>query len=58
MPALLKVDEEFRYAVAGMIGYDEILKRLQKYDEKFEARAKRIVFNRRLIKLTWDACDS
>jgi chaperonin cofactor prefoldin len=34
--ALLKVDEEFRYAVAGMIGYDEILKRLQKHDEKFE----------------------
>jgi chromosome segregation ATPase len=36
MLALLKVDEEFRYAVAGMIGYDEILKRLQKHDEKFE----------------------
>jgi chromosome segregation ATPase len=34
--ALLKVDEEFRYAVAGMIGYDEILKRLRKHDEKFE----------------------
>jgi len=34
--ALLKTDEEFRYAVAGMIGYDEILKRLQKHDEKFE----------------------
>jgi len=32
---LLKEDEEFRYAVAGLIGLGEILKRLDKHDEKF-----------------------
>jgi len=33
--ALLKEDEEFRYAVAGMLGLDEILRRLEKHDERF-----------------------
>ena len=32
---LLKEDEEFRYAVAGLIGLEEILKRLEKHDRKF-----------------------
>jgi len=32
---LLKEDEEFRYAVAGLIGLEGILKRLDKHDEKF-----------------------
>ncbi|MEM2410245.1 MAG: hypothetical protein QXF87_06985, partial [Thermofilaceae archaeon] len=27
---LLKTDEEFRYAVAGLLGYDEILKRVRR----------------------------
>jgi hypothetical protein len=30
---LLKEDLEFRYAVAGLIGLEEILKRLDKYGE-------------------------
>jgi hypothetical protein len=29
---MLKEDEEFRYAVAGLIGLEEILKRLDKHD--------------------------
>jgi chromosome segregation ATPase len=32
---LLGEDLEFRYAVVGFIGLDEILKRLEKHDEKF-----------------------
>ncbi len=32
---LLEKDREFRYAVAGYLGLDEILKRLDKHDEKF-----------------------
>lgn len=31
---LLKEDEEFRYAVAGLIGLDEILKKFEKHDEE------------------------
>ena len=31
---LLREDEEFRYAVAGMIGLDEILKRLDRHEEE------------------------
>lgn len=31
---LLKEDEEFRYAVAGFLGLDEILKRLDKHTEE------------------------
>ena len=33
---LLKEDEEFRLAVAGILGYREILERLKKHDEKFD----------------------
>ena len=32
---LLKEDEEFRYAVAGLIGLGEVLKRLEEHDKKF-----------------------
>ena len=32
---LLKEDEEFRYAVAGLIGLGEVLKRLEEHDRKF-----------------------
>lgn len=34
---LLKEDEEFRYAVAGLIGYDSILKKFEQHDAKFDA---------------------
>ena len=33
---LLEKDEEFRLAVAGLIGYREILERLEEHDRKFE----------------------
>ena len=39
---LLREDVEFRYAVAGMLGLDEILRRLEKHDEKFEELLKRL----------------
>jgi len=32
MLKLLREDEEFRYAVAGLIGLDEILKRLDRHE--------------------------
>ena len=32
---LLKEDEEFRWAVAGFLGYSEVLKRLEGHDRKF-----------------------
>lgn len=32
---LLKVDEEFRYTVAGYLGLSEVLKRLEEHDKKF-----------------------
>ncbi|RDD52841.1 MAG: DUF3782 domain-containing protein [Candidatus Korarchaeota archaeon NZ13-K] len=34
MLRLLREDEEFRYAVAGLIGLDEILKRLDRHEEE------------------------
>jgi hypothetical protein len=33
---ILREDEEFRYAVAGIIGLEEIIKRLEKHDEKLK----------------------
>jgi len=39
---LLREDAEFRYAVAGMLGLNEILRRLEKHDEKFEEILKRL----------------
>jgi len=32
---MLKEDEEFRYAVAGLIGFTDILKRFEEHDRKF-----------------------
>ena len=39
---LLKEDEEFRYAVAGLIGLGEVLKRLEEHDRKFTEILKRL----------------
>jgi hypothetical protein len=39
---LLREDEEFRYAVAGLIGLGEILKRLDAHDAKFVEILKRL----------------
>ena len=42
MLKLLREDEEFRYAVAGLVGLAEIIKRLDKHDEKFVEILKRL----------------
>ena len=39
---LLKEDEEFRYAVAGLIGLGEVLKRLEEHDRKFNEILERL----------------
>ena len=39
---LLKEDEEFRYAVAGLIGLEEVLKRLEEHDRKFNEILERL----------------
>ena len=39
---LLREDKEFRYAVAGMLGLEEILSRLEKHDERFEEILQRL----------------
>ena len=39
---LLREDEGFRYAVAGIIGLDEILRRQEVHDEKFAEIVKRL----------------
>jgi hypothetical protein len=39
---LLREDEEFRYAVAGLISLGEIIKRLEAHDEKFAEIFKRL----------------
>jgi len=49
--SLLREDEEFRYTVAGILGYLDILKRLEEHDRKFneilaEIRQLREEFNR------------
>jgi len=33
---LLKEDEEFKLAVAGLLGYSEILKRLDRHEEEIK----------------------
>ena len=40
---LLEKDPEFRYAVAGLIGFKEVLDRLSKHDEKFNKIEERIL---------------
>jgi len=54
---LLKEDEEFRYAVAGLIGLEEILKRLEEHDRKFNEIMTRLKehdkkFNEIMIRLS------
>ncbi|NHV98389.1 MAG: hypothetical protein HA496_01940, partial [Thaumarchaeota archaeon] len=39
---LLKEDEEFRYAIAGLVGLDEILKRTAEHDRKFNEILERL----------------
>ncbi|MEM3169132.1 MAG: hypothetical protein QXM91_07430, partial [Nitrososphaerota archaeon] len=39
---LLREDEEFRYAVAGLIGLDEILKRLDRHESHIIEILKRL----------------
>jgi len=40
---LLREDEEFRYAVAGLIGLEEILKRLDRHEEELVRPRKELV---------------
>lgn len=55
MIKLLKEDKEFRYTVAGLIGLDEILNRLNKHDEKFIEILKRLdKHEEELVKLRED----
>jgi len=39
---MLREDEEFRYAVAGILGLEEIIRRLEKHDEKFNEILERL----------------
>lgn len=53
--ALLREDEEFRYAVAGMLSLDEILRRLEKHDERFTEILRRLdTYEAELLKLRED----
>jgi len=47
---LLKEDEEFRYAVAGLIGLEEILKRLDRHEEVIEEILKKLDSHEEVIK--------
>ena len=52
---LLEKDKEFRYSVAGLIGLNEILNRLNKHDEKFIEILKRLdKHEEELVKLRED----
>lgn len=52
---LLREDEEFRYAVAGLIGLGEILKRMDAHDAKFVEILKRLdAHEAELVKLRKD----
>jgi len=52
---LLEKDKEFRYTVAGLIGLNEILNRLNKHDEKFIEILKRLdKHEEELVKLRED----
>jgi len=45
---LLKEDEEFRYAVVGLLGLDEVIKRLDRHEERL------VKLERELVKLRRD----
>ncbi|MEM1545601.1 MAG: DUF3782 domain-containing protein [Candidatus Methanomethylicia archaeon] len=52
---LLKEDEEFRYAVAGLVGLEEILKRLDKHEvELVKLRKDLVKLRKDLVKLRKD----
>lgn len=52
---LLKEDEEFRYAVAGLVGLEEILKRLDKHEaELVKLRRDLVKLRRDFVKLRKD----
>ena len=55
MLKLLREDEEFRYAVAGLIGLDEILKRLDRHEaELVKLRQDVVELRREMVKLRRD----
>lgn len=55
MLKLLREDEEFRYAVAGLIGLDEILKRLDRHGaELVKLRQDLVEFRREMVELRRD----
>ena len=55
MLKLLKEDEEFRYAVAGLIGLDEILKRLDRHEaELVKLRQDMVELRREMVELRED----
>jgi len=52
---LLREDEEFRYAVAGLIGLDEILKRLDRHEaELVKLRQDVVELRREMVELRED----
>jgi len=52
---LLKEDEEFRYAVVGLLGLDEVIKRLDRHEERLVKLEERLVkLERELVKLRRD----
>jgi len=55
MLKLLREDEEFRYAVAGLIGLDEILKRLDRHEaELVKLRQDVVELRREMVGLRRD----
>ncbi|RLG02365.1 MAG: hypothetical protein DRN60_03435, partial [Thaumarchaeota archaeon] len=55
MLKLLREDEEFRYAVAGLIGLDEILKRLDRHEaELVKLRQDVVELRREMVELRRD----
>ena len=55
MLKLLREDEEFRYAVAGLIGLDEILKRLDRHEaELVKLRQDVVELRREMVELRED----
>jgi len=55
MLKLLREDEEFRYAVAGLIGLDEILKRLDRHEaELVKLRQDMVELRREMVELRRD----
>ena len=55
MLKLLREDEEFRYAVAGLIGLDEMLKRLDRHEaELVKLRQDVVELRREMVELRRD----